>query len=79
MRIVIAQRGWVFVGKYAENGDEVVLTDASCVRRWGTKKGLGEIATNGPLPNTTLDPMGTVRMHRLSLVATIDCSEAAWT
>ena len=71
MRIVIGQRGWVWVGKYEEDGDEVTLTDAKCIRRWGTTKGLGELC-DGPTKDTVADEAGTVRLHRLSIVATYD-------
>ena len=77
-RIVIAQRGWVFVGRYTENGDEVILRDASVVRVWGTTKGLGELAMNGPTSKTVLDAAGRVTMHRLAVVATLDCEAAKW-
>lgn len=76
-RIVIGQRGWVWVGRYKESGDEVTLTKARCIRRWGTSAGLGELV-DGPLDATVLDPAGTVRLHRLSIVATLDVKEDAW-
>lgn len=77
VKIVVLQRGWVAVGKHSVEGDEVVLTDASVIRRWGTTKGLGELRA-GPLRDTVLDPAGTVRAHRLAVVLTIDCEEAKW-
>lgn len=77
-QIVIAQRGWVFVGDVERSGDDVVIVGAQCVRRWGTTKGLGELAKNGPQPNTVLDPMGTVRLHVLAVVASLDCEEEKW-
>ena len=77
MRILIGQRGWVFVGRYSVDGDEVTLTDAKCIRRWGTTKGLGELV-KGPTLKTVLDEAGTVHMHRLAVVATIEVDEAAW-
>ena len=55
----------------------VILTDARCIRRWGTTKGLGELV-NGPTRETALDPAGTVRMHHLMIIATYDVNEAAW-
>lgn len=78
LRIVIAQRGWVMVGRFAQTGDAVTLTDAKIVRRWGTTKGLGELAQKGPLKDTVLDEAGTVRLHALSIVAQIDCAEERW-
>lgn len=77
-QIIIAQRGWVFVGDVSREGDEVTINNASCIRRWGTTKGLGEIAANGPTAKTVLDKIGTARLHALALVAAIDCNDAKW-
>lgn len=77
-QIVIAQRGWVFVGDVVRNGDDVTIKNAQCIRRWGTTKGLGELAKNGPQSSTVLDDMGTVRLHTLAVVASIDCEDAKW-
>lgn len=73
-KIVILQRGWVFVGDYFEEGTNCRLENASCIRNWGTTKGLGELAENGPTSSTKLDPTPTVRFHKLGVVATLDCS-----
>lgn len=77
VRIVVLQRGWVVVGRYVEDGDEVTITDASVIRIWGTTKGLGELV-NGPTEATVLDPAGTVRAHRGAVVLTLDADTAAW-
>lgn len=77
-QIVIAQRGWVFVGDVERSGDDVTITKAQCIRRWGTTKGLGELAKEGPKKNTVLDDMGTVRLHVLAVVASLDCEESKW-
>lgn len=78
LKIIVAQRGWVFIGRRSVDGDEVTLTDAKCIRRWGTTKGLGQLALEGPQENTKLDPAGTVRLHRLGIVASFDCAEEPW-
>ena len=77
-QIVIAQRGWVFVGDVEKSGDDVTINNAQCIRRWGTTNGLGEIAKNGPTSNTVLDDMGTVRLHALAVVASLDCEASKW-
>lgn len=77
-QIVIAQRGWVFVGDVERSGDDVTINNAQCIRRWGTSKGLGELAKGGPQSNTVLDDMGTVRLHPLAVVAAIDCEAEKW-
>lgn len=77
IRIVILQRGWVFVGRYSQDGSKCWLRGASCIRRWGTTKGLGELI-NGPLSGTTLDPAGEVQFHELTIVATLKCVGEKW-
>lgn len=71
-QIVIAQRGWVFIGQVTELDEHFLIQDCQNIRRWGTTKGLGEIAANGPTTNTILDEMGTVTIHKLSVIARID-------
>lgn len=77
-RIVVLQRGWVVVGDYTISGEEVVIENGSVVRRWGTTKGLGEIAMKGPTPDTILDPIPELRVHRLGVVFTLQCKANKW-
>jgi len=77
-QIVILNRGWVVVGDYSEKGDEGIVENASVIRVWGTTKGLGELAENGPLTNTKLDPCPTVRFNKLTMVARMDVNEEKW-
>jgi|TARA_Y100000310_G_scaffold60043_1_gene55420 hypothetical protein len=77
VRIVIAQRGWVFVGRYTRDDERVTLSNARVIRKWGTSKGLGELV-NGPLSGTTLDPAGFVELHELAVVATLAADADAW-
>lgn len=77
-RIVILQRGWVMVGDLSIAGEECLLKDASVIRNWGTKKGLGEIALGGPTTQTVLEPCGEVTFHRLTTIAEIKCDESKW-
>lgn len=74
-KICILQRGWVMVGDFERNGNDCTLTNASVIRVWGTTKGLGEIALNGPTSATKLDPCGTARFDYLTTIAVLDCSE----
>lgn len=78
VKIVILQRGWIFVGYYkVTNGNEHRLEAAKCIRVWGTTKGLGEL-TSGPTGSTKLDDSGTVRFNPLTVVCTMDASEDGW-
>ena len=71
--IVIAQRGWVFVGDVIRSEGELVIEDAAVVRRWGTTQGLGQLAESGPTEETRLDPCPPVRIHPLAVVAAMEC------
>jgi hypothetical protein len=79
IKIVILQRGWCMVGKFERNGSECKLHNAFVIRTWGTTKGLGEIAENGPTDSTKLDKTnGLVEFDYLTVVATISCNEDNW-
>ncbi len=78
--ILVLQRGWVVVGDVIEEMDDrLELANASVIRRWGTTKGLGQLALEGPQKATVLDVCGTVLAHPLSIVLQIPCKEDAWT
>ena len=79
IKIVILQRGWIMVGKLERKNSECKLSNASVVRKWGTTKGLGEIAENGPTEDTILDKChGVVEFDYLTVVASIACNEKKW-
>lgn len=77
VQIVVAQRGWVFVGKVSTTEEDLVITDAKNIRIWGTSKGLGELS-DGPISDTKYDEYGTVTLPKLSVVARINASKGAW-
>lgn len=79
LQIVVLQRGWVYVGQVKQSGDYYELTDGACIRRWGTTKGIGQLATNGPTTNTELEPSETVRFHEAGKVLMVECVEDKWT
>lgn len=78
VRIVILQRGWVFVGRFSQEGANCRLDNAAVIRSWGTTKGLGEIAVGGPTSKTKLDKCPPVKFHELTVIATLDCVEEKW-
>ena len=80
IKIVILQRGWVMVGRFERDENDCSLHDASVIRVWGTTKGLGEIASNGPIKDkTVLDKCGgLVEFDYLTVVALISVDEKKW-
>lgn len=80
LQIVVADRGWVYIGQVEKTDDGVTITGAHNVRRWGTIGGLGELATKGPTESTKLDPYGTVHVPTHAVVCLIDVPTASpWT
>ena len=79
IKIVILQRGWVMIGRFEKTGSECRLTNASVIRNWGTTKGLGELAFDGPKKDTKMDSCGgDVEFDYLTVVAAISCNEEIW-
>ena len=72
-KIVIVDKGFVYVGRVTESEDGIIIHDAQNIRRWGTTKGLGELRS-GPTASTIYDPYGTVRVPIGSVVSVIDCT-----
>ena len=77
--IVVADRGFVYVGQCECTDAWCVVTNARNIRRWGTTKGLGELALGGPLSKTVLDEVGTVRIPIRAVISRIDTEASKWT
>jgi hypothetical protein len=77
-RIVVLDRGWVFVGQVVVDGDMLTISDAQCIRRWGSTKGLGQLAAEGPTKETKLDPSGLVRAPLRAVILTLDTEPQRW-
>ncbi len=79
VKIVVLQRGWVMIGRFERDGSDCKLYNSYTIRRWGTSKGLGELAEKGRLNDTVLDKNnGIVEFDYLTAVATINCEVSAW-
>lgn len=62
IKIVILQRGWCAIGRFERNGSDCTLKKSHIIRRWGTTKGLGQLATEGKTDDTVLDFAGTMQV-----------------
>lgn len=78
IKIAVLQRGWVFIGKFSQEGSKCQLTNAYNIRTWGTTKGLGELAENGKTDSTKLDKVNDITFHELSIVVLIDVDDKKW-
>ena len=78
IKIAVLDRGFVYVGNITWEGDNfLIMTNAKNIRKWGTTKGLGELV-GGPLKDTVLDHVGTVRIPSHSLIHLIDVEQQKW-
>jgi hypothetical protein len=76
--IVVADRGFVYVGSVVVSDDWCVVTDARNVRKYGTTKGLGQLAQEGPQTDTVLDSAGTVRIPLRGVMHLIETEVSKW-
>ena len=73
--ILVVEAGWVFLGVVgaSANADSLRLNDAHVIRAWGTTKGLGQIALEGPTKETVLDACGVVDIPKGKVLFRIPC------
>jgi hypothetical protein len=78
IKIVVLQRGWVYVGRFERIGNDCKLHNSYCIRTWGTTKGLQELV-NGVTSSTKLDKCdGVVEFDWLTVIHTIACNKESW-
>jgi hypothetical protein len=77
IKIIVADRGFVYVGYCEEQENFVRLTHAKNIRVWGTTNGLGELVS-GPLANTKMDAVGTLRIPNRAVISIIDVDQKSW-
>lgn len=76
--IVVMMNGFVSVGRVTGTDKYLLIDDANVVRRWGTTRGLGQIAKDGPTANTALDPTPRERVPLDKVIKIIECDQGAW-
>lgn len=76
--IVVADRGFVYVGDVVCDDRFCTITNAKNIRKWGTSEGLGELAIKGYLKDTVLDNCGTVRVPFRAVISIIDSDKKLW-
>jgi hypothetical protein len=76
--IAVLDRGFVYVGNVSHDGTWCVIRNARNIRYWGTTKGLGELAQNGPTEKTKLDVAGTVRAPARALIHLMETESSKW-
>jgi hypothetical protein len=79
IKIVVLQRGWIYIGKFVREGNDCKLLNAYNIRSWGTTKGLPELV-HGATSSTKLDKCeGVVEFDWLTVVHTLTVDKTKWT
>jgi hypothetical protein len=76
--IVVADRGFVYVGKVVESGSFLIITEGSNIRYWGTERGLGQLVLEGPTKDSKLDLCGTVKIPMKAVISIHPTHRALW-
>jgi hypothetical protein len=72
-QILIITNGFVFIGNVKDVDGGVYVTDLHNIRRFGTTRGVGQIALSGPTKDTVLDPFGEGFFPTHAIVGRINC------
>lgn len=76
-RIVVVDRGWVLVGNCTDHGEHMRISNARCIRNWGTERGLGQLMA-GPTPDTKHDWLGEVDVPLRAVIFTLIVADDGW-
>jgi hypothetical protein len=76
-QIVVCDRGFVYSGQTVIAGEYAVITGGKNIRKWGTTKGLGQLAESGPTGDTVLDPVGEITVPMKAVIHFIKC-KSSW-
>ena len=74
--IVVVDNGFVFWGDLATDGDACEISNGYSLRRFGTKRGLGQLAIEGPQKETQADKVSLIRIQKNRVVFIMECSDA---
>ena len=72
--LIVLTQGFVYSGSPRIEGDYIIITGAKNVRLSGTSRGFGQLAAEGPTPETVLDPCPDVIAPIGALVHIMVCS-----
>ena len=76
--IVVMDAGFVYQGKVTTDGTFCHITNATNIRVWGTKNGLGELALKGPQTDTKLDNCGSLKSPVGRVISIMPCKTSNW-
>jgi hypothetical protein len=75
-KIIILDRGFVYVGSTTIDGDYVRVTNVRNIRKWGTIAGLGQIGETGPTENTVMDKCPDILVPLRAVITFMSCKHS---
>lgn len=78
LSIVVLDRGFVYIGHVSTDVNWCRIRNAKNIRRWGTTRGLGQLALEGPTSDTKLDDYGNVNAPMRAVISIIYVEEGRW-
>lgn len=79
LEIVVVKEGWVLIGRVTPLAGELQIEGCSVIRRWGTTRGLAELANEGMTQLTVIEPaVDVVLVPNLSVIMRMVCKEEKW-
>lgn len=79
MEIIVLDKAFVYLGevsfKKVDGIDFGYINNAKNIRRWGTEKGLGQLAIEGIQKDTVLDDCGDIKFPVTALIHIIKCKD----
>ena len=79
--ILVLDRGRVMAARMRPHPERAFwfrLEPARVIRRWGTQRGLEQLAASGPLPDTVLDDPAVKDVPWRAVLEILHVEEAAW-
>jgi hypothetical protein len=74
--IVVVDNGFVFWGDLRVVDDMCEISNGYNLRRFGTTRGLGQLALEGPTKETKVDRITVVRVPKNRVVFVVECGDA---
>lgn len=78
IQILVLNCGWIVIGNVSESVGKTVIQNAAVIRRWGTTKGLGELASSGKLKDTIFDACPDITVNTANVVLAMNCDQSKW-
>ncbi len=76
--IAVLDSGFVYVGEVTQYENGYLMREVKNIRRWGTTKGLGQLALDGPTKDTVLDEVGSILVPLASVKHFIITDKGKW-